>query len=1259
MSSRLQRFGFRGVIITQTNSRTHREPSLVPHPILLAYAPAPILPTLGCRPMRRSRTSLLSICTILALIGLPRPTFGVDESMTREQAEFFETKIRPVLVRECYECHSAGSKAVKGGLRLDTRESVAEGGDSGPAVVPGKPEESPLLLAIRYEEYEMPPKRKLSESVAADFERWIRMGAPDPRIRQATTGESPAAKSAPTDFWAFRPPVRHEAPKVSDTAWARDDIDRFVLSRLEGAGLKPAAEADRRTWIRRVHMDMTGLPPSPEEVVRFLDDKSPDAFEKEVDAVLASPHYGERWGRYWLDLARYAEDQAHTFKARMYPNGYQYRDWVVAALNDDMPYDRFLKYQIAGDLMGGPEAYRHRAALGLFALGPVYYQDNGEKDKALADEWDDRLDTLMRGAQAMTVACARCHDHKFDPISMGDYYGLAGVFASSDYQEAPAVPQSVVEARRRADGAAADSQLALDAFLAEKAPTARLKLVDRIPAYAQAARKLIRESGKSAPAEKKVRETARAAGLNGPLLTRWTKWLTASPDSLPVKAGRPYLAAWQAYRKKYLGEGKSAEADSPEALAEFEQIVNRWVAEAREAIAARDSLAREFGENYAFLKAEDRTTVEPGLIPLGNLFDNRKGTPLRTALISDPFLSAASTDSLGVHRIQQGWGDTVTIAEGIRVRTGALGADKNTHGKIVNDGWSEDGGLRTKGAKADPKLGRTEQGIGMHANALITFDLDEIRKAGLISGATPLRFVVDRAGINDDAFGQSGDVHIAVIVSKPQIDRSRFDSILSAHVDGQPVKLIEDDTLYKFEGAIPPKIEADGRFVAFDVPLPPESRFLTLMTTGARTTDDENVNAITSDHAVLSGARLVFDAGEARLVEAAEPKQAPAPDPADRNRREAQALLLSELFDDEGVLGMPADAIGDLLEKNDASKRDALRGSLARQKEAAESIAVPMVHTLTEGAARDLNVYLAGDPKRKGNLAPRKFPQVMNPGAQQRFSETASGRLELAEAIASDANPLTARVIVNRVWAGHFGTGLVKTLNNFGQLGDRPSHPELLDTLAAEFMKSGWSLKWLHRRILLSTTYRQTSRAENASAVEMDPENRLLWRMNRRRLEVEPWRDTILAVSGRLDRSVGGPSKPLDDGNVRRTFYGYVSRHKLDELLRLFDFPDPNITAGERPVTTVPLQQLFVINSDFMIDQARALAARLEKDADQFDDCIRRGFELAFGRLPSDEEAAEAAAFLADAPTDAADRLKPLEQLCLALLGANELAYVD
>src|SRR5262245_57396292 len=361
---------------------------------------------------------------LVLLISLATATAVRAEEPTSEQIEFFEKSIRPLFVTHCSECHAEGKG--KGGLRLISGESVRRGGDSGPAIVPGKPDESLLIEAVGHRgDIKMPPKQKLADSEIAALRRWVEIGAPWP-ADNADTKPTATPFTITTEqraFWSFQPVRDVAVPAVRNENWPVGAVDRFVLARIEAAGLSLSPAADKPTLIRRVTFDLTGLPPTAEEIDAFVADQSSDAWDRLVERLLASPRYGERWARHWLDVARFGEDQAHTFQARMYPNGYRYRDWVVRALNDDLPYDRFVMEQIAGDLLDGPEGEKHdrQIALGYFALGPVYYADAGCAFKASLDELDDRVDTLARGFLGLTIACARCHDHTFDPISQQDY----------------------------------------------------------------------------------------------------------------------------------------------------------------------------------------------------------------------------------------------------------------------------------------------------------------------------------------------------------------------------------------------------------------------------------------------------------------------------------------------------------------------------------------------------------------------------------------------------------------------------------------------------------------------------------------------------------------------------------------------------------------------------------------------------------------------------------------------------------------------
>jgi hypothetical protein len=797
-----------------------------------------------------------SMRTFAALLGIlvAAASCAAAEVVDPNGVEFFEARIRPIFVERCYECHSGDAKRIEGGLRLDSASALRLGGDSGPLVAPGKPEESFLIACVSYADdgVNMPPSGKLAARQIADLRKWVALGAPLPAASdagiQAAPKKSVAIDEQARNYWAFRPPQTCPSPTIADRAWPRQKIDWFVRRKLEEHGFQPAPPADRRTLIRRVTFDLIGLPATFAEVEEFAADTSLDAYERLVERLLASPHYGERWGRHWLDVARYGEDNPTDERTNPPPRfPYRYRDWVVKALNDDLPYHAFVRRQLAADLQPDlpPEEL---AATGFLGLSPVYHKEprlSGDVTAMiLADEWDERVDTITRGLLGLTVACARCHDHKFDPIRTQDYYALAGVMASTRLVERPLAVTDQEEMRRLQDTHDA--------------------IVD---------------------VELRLRHT---------------------------------------------------------------RVLLKTAAAAKEPTAPLEAKVRDF-----------------------------------------------------------------------EVR------------------------------------------------------LEELQSRTLFAGA----------------------IANGVCDSSVWID------------DSDPV-----------------------------------------------------------------WTAIVF-----------------RPD-----------------------------------------------------------------------RPRDLPVFVRGNPSRPDEIVPRRFLEVLSSKTPRPFTQ-GSGRLELADAIVGEAAGLTARVIVNRIWGWHLGKHLVRTPSNFGALGDPPSHPELLDDLAARFVESGWSLKWLHREIVLSATYRQSSVHPLGGGPHdpalVDGDNRLLWRMNRRRLEPEAWRDAVLSVSGRLDLAMGGPSANLDDPkNVRRTIYGKVSRQNAADVLRLFDFPDAKQHAEERTLTTTPLQQLYLLNSEFMRQNAEAVV-RAEADPPRsMQERLRAAFRRVLQREPSPEEGDAAGRLLRRDP--AAD-VDPWCMLVHGLLASNEFLHVD
>ena len=514
------------------------------------------------------RAWIASACCLLVASAGIRLSAQADKTPvpTAAQVEFFEANIRPVLIDTCGECHTDDEK---GDLRTDSRAALLKGGETGPAIVPGDPEKSLLIHAIRRDEGfpRMPKKKaKLPEATIAAFVEWIKQGAPWPDDKpgaakpRAAAPPSPAITAEQRAWWSFQPLARPAPPAVSNAEWVKTDIDRFVLARLEREGLQPVKPADRRTLIRRATLDLTGLPPTSEEVDAFVADTAPDAFAKVVDRLLASPRYGEAWGRHWLDVARYAEDDPRSLDPMQrgynpYPNAYLYRDWVVKAFNDDLPYDQFVKAQLAADQMDEQQRVRMLPALGFLGVGPWYY-DNGSVEVTRADERHDRVDVVSRGFLGLTVACARCHDHKYDPIPQRDYYAMAGVFLNSPYHEYPLAPASVVDEYKALEKKKKNKQDLLSDFTNTESEQLGETLALQTSKYMQAAWKVTGEPKEDAAA------VATNEKLDYELFQRWLRFLAKPPKFYP------YLKKWQEMVK----EGGS-EDEAKTLATEFQDLV--------------------------------------------------------------------------------------------------------------------------------------------------------------------------------------------------------------------------------------------------------------------------------------------------------------------------------------------------------------------------------------------------------------------------------------------------------------------------------------------------------------------------------------------------------------------------------------------------------------------------------------------------------------------------------------------------------------
>jgi hypothetical protein len=880
--------------------------------------------------------------------------------------EFFENKVRPLLIERCYDCHSA-TKKIKGGLSLDSKEAILKGGDTGPSLVPGNPDASLLIKAVRYhdENLQMPPKKKLDDTQINLLVDWVKMGAPDPRV--AAGGKISPFDSIMAEgrkHWAFQPVTKPAVPSVKNQKWVKSPIDAFVLAKLESKDMKPATTADKRTLIRRATFDLTGLPPTQEELSAFLADRSPDAYEKLIDRLLASPRYGERWGRHWLDVARYADTKGYLAGGveRRFGYSYTYRDYVIRAFNEDLPYDRFLKEQIAADMMPLGDDKRPLAALGFLTLGRQFLGNQN-------DIIDDRIDLICRGLMGVTVACARCHDHKFDPIPTKDYYSLYGVFASS-----------------------------------------------------------------TEPAEKPL--------------------LGTTPDP---KDNEAYQAEHKKLEQKLedfrLAEVRKQQADIRKHTGDY--LKTAVDTKAMSDRGAANKLIQE--------RKLERDVVEAWVKYLDTLM--QKHDP-----VFSPWAQLAALPADG-------------FADKAKPVLEALGKDgaKPVHPLIVN-----------------AFRGRT---------------------------ITSLKDVAERYN-------------------------ETFASLEK-----------------KFQDA---EMDAKKKNTAAPTALPDAQ-------------ENELRNALLATTSPSYVAPEKYDI----LLDGARPK-------------------LREL-------------------RADIDRLDAVHpGAPAR--------AMALVDK-----DKPVNpvVFVRGSPGNRGPQVPRQFLEVLS-GPDRKPFQKGSGRLELAEAIASKNNPLTARVYVNRVWMIHFGNPLVRTTADFGVRCDPPTNPQLLDFMAAYFMENNWSIKKLHKLLMVSSAYTQSSDADpavNAKYALLDPNNNLLWHMNRQRLDFESMRDTILSVSGKLDLKQGGLPVELTSAPYtgRRTVYGFIDRQNLPGVFRAFDFANPDVSTSQRFTTTVPQQALFFMNSPFLADQAKNLMARKElATAKNDDERVKQLYNLAFQRLPSRDEVDMAKRYVAE-----------------------------
>jgi hypothetical protein len=1108
----------------------------------------------------------LSLALGLAAVAIPQA--AAPKAVSEDDARLFETKVRPLLFDKCFSCH--GDEKQMGGLRMDTEAGLRKGAASG-AVLAADPEQSRLIRAVHYDgAVKMPPTGKLKPEEIALLTDWVKRGAPWPhaKVSYPTTPDmqlTPAQKK----FWSFQPVKNSPIPKVKSRAGVQP-IDAFILAELEKKGLALSPAADRRTLIRRATFDVTGLPPTPEEINAFLADKSPDAYAKVVDRLLASPRYGERWGRHWLDLVRYCDslDARGLGSDGDVQNAWRYRDWVIDALNSDMPYSDFLMNQIAGDLMtqGKPGGFNRAGtiATGMLAIGN-WGNGDADKEKIYTDIVDDQIDVVSRGFLGLTVACARCHNHKFDPISTKDYYGLAGIFFSTH-------------------------------ILGKFTPKGQGELPMHIPLLS------------AEDVAKRNQHAARVAELEKGLKSASDEQYALYAHSMLPQTADYLTAAWEYQHRPADQAGVTLAAFAAQRHLQ-EYAVRQWIDSMGMGVYKLMTIpvANVLGAPgiHAFRGAPDtpslsvNTTIEAKMLLTFNLPPRSVSVhPGPASGVAVSWRSPISGTVKVTGRVADGdpaGGDGIAWVLAHRTGGGA---------KELASGGFENGGMQ---GFSEGKGAANLQTVTVKAGERI--ELQVLPKTSHTCDTTTVTLVINEVGGT-----RKWDL--------------THDIVDNLHQGGNPHKdSYGNSGVWSFE-------DMDNAGKLFR---PEGAAGLAF----AKWQEVAGKEGVTREAVVAASKEVqqVFSVADARS-----PFWINSPG-------------------DQGALPVPArEKLAKL-----SGELDSLRKNMPPPIEYAEGAQDGGIPETDYAGFHDARVHIRGNYARLSDLVTRRFPVIVA-GDKQPPITNGSGRLELARWVSSDTNPLTARVIVNRIWQHHFGEGIVRTPSNFGFLGERPTHPELLDYLAAQFVKNGWSQKKLHRMILLSATYQQTSEPSK-QAERLDPDNRLLSRMNRKRLEAEAIRDNLLFAAGKLDIKMGGPAE-RDFNKPRRTVYIVTIRSDRTGFGPLFDMADSTAQVDRRTSSTVAPQALYLMNSPFALEQTKALAKRILTEVQGTDSArIHRLYGLLYGREASPEEMKIGLDYLSHARRSRSARvagpgapdmeMAAWVQYCQILLCANEFLYVD